>query len=95
MMLQWRALFLILVKAVVLLLIGNPNNPSKLKGDIQEIEHDDQNKAGHEHGNGPKDPQKQREREVEGTEAQGPEIAASVDSVGNILCCEIMMLVMR
>lgn len=76
-------------------LIVNPNNPPKLESDVKEIEHDNQNKAGQEHRYGTKDPQEQRERKVEGSETQRPEVAASVHSVCHILCCQIVMLQMR
>ena len=38
------------------IIIGNLNNPPTFKGDIQEIEQENQNKAGNKHGNGTKDP---------------------------------------
>ena len=50
------------------------------------MEQENEDKAGQEHGDGPKDPQEEREREVEGTQAQRPEIASPVHHAGNILC---------
>lgn len=66
------------------LIIGNINHPPTLKGNIQEIEQENQDKARHKHGNWPKDPEKQRGREVESSKAKRPEIAPFVNIRSNI-----------
>lgn len=46
-----------------------PNGPPKLEGNIQEIQHENEGNARKEHRKGSKDPQKEGEREVEGTKS--------------------------
>lgn len=51
------------------IVIDNPNGPSELKGNIQEIQHENKGNATEEHRKGTEDPQKEGEREVEGTKS--------------------------
>ena len=54
---------------LVVVISKNSNNPPTLKTNIQKIKHENQENTAQEHRDGPKDPQKHREREVEGTQA--------------------------
>ena len=52
----------------IFLISINRISPPKLKCDVYEIKHENQDKAGQEHSDRPKDPQKQRKGEVAGTQ---------------------------
>jgi hypothetical protein len=57
-----------MVVTAVFVVIRDANSPPSFHGVIQEIEHGNQEEARREHGNGPEDPQKEWEREIEGTQ---------------------------
>lgn len=53
--------------------------------DVQEVKHEDEKEAAAEHGNGAEDPQVEREGEVEGSEAERPEVSSPVHRRGHVL----------
>lgn len=71
--------------AVCVIVRDDPSCPSELEGDVQEVDQDDEHGAAQEHGDGPEDPEKEGEGEVESPQAERPEVTAPVDGGGHVL----------